>query len=556
MSVSSPTPQAAPTAYGAAVAPGRLALVLTWFRTGRANALALAFASGILGELVGGWGGRPLLLALPLTPFVSCAAGLLLGWRGIVAASLGQGITILAVSRDPLTAAVLTASLVLLGMAVHLIFRSVPKLGRGLPNLRSYLWLLASALFGGLVAALPGSLLAAQGDLSQQVWTRAAGCLISILLLAPPMLLLADRRLRPWIVPIPGETPARRVRRLADESTSLALPTGEETVVLDQPRSEVRRQDLLIGAGMVLGITVLVVPVIELLPQTGGWLRLFYLIPILWAALSFGLRGAVLAASASGLLYLLGLSWMMTASQILEVPYALWSDYAGLLALALAGAFVGRSREREVLMREELIEANRLLRRDLLRVAQAFTEAVHAKDAYTEGHLRRVSEYAVTVGERLGLRGQALEMLHYASMLHDVGKLGVPEQVLSKPGPLDHEEAEAMRRHPEIGARMLEKLDLLSGAAPLVLHHQERYDGLRYGEYPGYPSGLSGERIPLGARIIAVVDAFDAMTTSRPYRRALPVEHAASVLREERGRQFDPRVVDAFLELLAERPWR
>lgn len=553
MSVSSP----APASYGAAVAPGRLALVLTWFRTGRANALALAFASGILGELVSGWGGRPLLFTLPLTPFVSCAAGLLLGWRGIAAASLGQGITIWAVGRDPLTALVLAASLALLGSAAHLTFRSVPKLGRGLPNLRSYLWLLASALFGGLVAALPGSLLFAQGDLTEQVWTRAAGCLISTLLLAPPMLLLADRRLRPWIAPIPGETPARRVRRLGEEeSTSLALPTGEETVVLERPRSEVQRQDLLAGAGMVLGITVLVVPVIGLLPQTGGWLRLFYFIPILWVALRFGLRGAVLAASASGLLYLLGLSWMTTTTEALEAPYALWSDYAGLLALALAGAFVGRSREREVLVREELIEANRLLRRDLLRVAQAFTEAVHAKDAYTEGHLRRVSEYAVTVGERLGLRGQALEMLHYASMLHDVGKLGVPEQVLSKPGPLDHQEAEAMRRHPEIGARMLEKLDLLSGAAPLVLHHQERYDGMRYGEYPGYPSGLSGDRIPLGARIISVVDAFDAMTTSRPYRRALPVEHAANVLREERGRQFDPRVVDAFLELLAERPWR
>ena len=556
MSVSSPSPQAAPTAYGAGVAQGRLALVLTWFRTGQANALALVFASGILGELVSGWSGHPLLATLPLSPFVSCAAGLLLGWRGIAAAALGQGITIWVVGRDPLTALVLTASLALLGVAAHLIFRSVPKLGRGFPNLRSYLWLLASALFGGLVAALLGSLLASQGDLTEQVWSRAAGSLISILLLAPPMLLLADRRLRLWIAPIPGETPARRVRRLSEEPDAPAVPQGEETVALDRPQSEVRRQDLLLGLGLVLGITVLVAPVIGLLPQTGGWLRLFYLIPILWAATRFGLRGAVLAASASGVLYLLGIAWMSTVTGSLETPQNLWSDYAGLFALALAGAFVGRFREREVLLREELIQANRLLRRDLLRVAQAFTQAVQAKDAYTEGHLRRVSEYAVTVGERLGLRGQPLEMLHYASMLHDIGKLGVSEQVLSKPGPLNHQEAEAMRRHPEIGARMLEQLDLLSGAAPLVLHHQERYDGLRYGEYPGYPSGLSGEGIPLGARIIAVVDAFDAMTTSRPYRRALPVEHAANVLREERGRQFDPWVVDAFLELLAERPWR
>ena len=88
-----------------------------------------------------------------------------------------------------------------------------------------------------------------------------------------------------------------------------------------------------------------------------------------------------------------------------------------------------------------------------------------------------------------------------------------------------------------------------------MLHHQERYDGRRHGEFPGYPGGLAGDRIPLGARIIAVVDAFDAMTTNRPYRRALSAEHAINVLREERGRQFDPRVVDAFVGLLAERPW-
>ncbi|HEV2847114.1 MAG TPA: HD-GYP domain-containing protein, partial [Thermoanaerobaculia bacterium] len=179
-----------------------------------------------------------------------------------------------------------------------------------------------------------------------------------------------------------------------------------------------------------------------------------------------------------------------------------------------------------------------------------------AKDAYTGGHLRRVGEYAVAVGEKLGLRGRELETLHYASLLHDVGKLGVPESVLRKEGPLDAAEVEQMRRHPEIGARMLERLDLLNGAAPLVLHHQERFDGELDGQHPGYPRGLAGDDIPLGARIIAVVDAFDAMTTTRPYRAALPPEEAMAVLRRERGHQFDPRVVNAFLDSVAERPWR
>src|SRR5262249_35628056 len=144
----------------------------------------------------------------------------------------------------------------------------------------------------------------------------------------------------------------------------------------------------------------------------------------------------------------------------------------------------------------------------------------------------------------------------FASLLHDIGKIGVPEQVLGKQGPLDAQEAEIMQRHPAIGARILEKLDLLKDAAPIVLHHQERWDGDTSSAYPGYPSGLKGESIPLGARIVAVVDAFDAMTTDRPYRAALSAERAVEELRRQRGRQFDPRVVDVFLQVLAEQPWQ
>lgn len=112
-----------------------------------------------------------------------------------------------------------------------------------------------------------------------------------------------------------------------------------------------------------------------------------------------------------------------------------------------------------------------------------------------------------------------------------------------------------MQRHPEIGARILDDLEELRAAAPLVRHHQERFDGRRDVDFPGYPDGLQGEQIPLGARVIAVVDAFDAMTSDRSYRAALEVREAVEVLRRERGAQFDPRVVDVFLEVLAERPW-
>jgi putative nucleotidyltransferase with HDIG domain len=331
---------------------------------------------------------------------------------------------------------------------------------------------------------------------------------------------------------------------------------GDETVLVApaRRRPETRRAFLL-GTAVILGLTALAVPVARLLPQAGPWVLLVYLIPVLGAALDYGQRGGILAASASGLAFLTAANGVAVLAGDAGA-INLWVSGADFLILSLAGAFIGESREAEALTRDELRDANRLLRQDLLNVALALTQAVEAKDSYTEGHLHRVSEYAVAVGSRLGLRGHDLEMLHFASLLHDIGKIGVPEHVLGKEGPLDALEAEVMKRHPAIGARILEKLDLLKDAAPIVLHHQERYDGDPDATYPGYPHGLTGESIPLGARIVAVVDAFDAMTTDRPYRAALSVERAMAVLLNERGRQFDPRVVDTFLAVLNEQPWR
>jgi MFS family permease len=551
MSVLSPESRAAPgttSGAGTAFAYRRTHPLVAWFGGGRGNRLALALFAGLLGELLTGWSGSARLVPLPLTPFVSVTSGLLFGWLGILGATAGQLVAVWVLRGSFLAASTLSVSFAFTGVCALLVFRYAPGMGRGLPNLRSYLLLLGSALAGGLLGGLFSAILVngpvLGAALAGWVWARASGALMSVLLLAPPALLAMDRwgrdwRWRNWLVPLPGEEQAGNERRNRE-----ITGRDEETLILEAPpaRTEIRR-DLLLGAGMVLAVTALAVPLARLVPQASGWITLLYLGPILWAALQHGLRGGVLAASASGLCFLLA-------------GGGSWAARTDLLLLSLAAAFVGRSREREAQMREELMDTNRLLRRDLLRVAQALTQAVEAKDAYTEGHLRRVSAYAVAVGEKLGLRGQALETLHYASMLHDIGKLGVPEQVLRKDGPLDAHETEIMRRHPEIGARMLEKLDLLNGTAPLVLHHQERFDGNLAGTNPGYPRGLSGDAIPLGARIIAVVDAFDAMTTDRPYRQAFTVEQAAAVLRRERGKQFDPRVVDAFLDSLSERPWR
>lgn len=550
MSVLNPRPRAAPVP-GGAFAYHRTGRLAKWLGDGRGQRIAFALASGFAGELLSGWSNG---LVFPFTPAVSLTAGLLFGWLGILGAALGQ-LAAVWILLDSFPAAVtFSASFSLTGIAAWLLFQHVPRLGRGLPNLRSFLWTLAAALAGGIAGSMATLLLAHPVEAPAiWIWTWATGALVSVALLAPPILLGMDRRGRRWLAVLPDE-----FRPFDPQEVREVAGVGEETVVLAPPPVLDRKtaRDVLTGAAMVLATAVVALTMVGLLPHWTGWATLLYLLPILWAALKHGLRGGILAASGSGICHLLGLAAMAVSHGVPEIGREAWAGRADLLILSFAGALVGWSREREVRLRDELIESNRLLRRDLVRISEALMQAVEAKDAYTGGHLRRVGEYAVAVGEKLGLRGRDLETLHYASLLHDVGKLGVPESVLHKEGPLDASEAELMRRHPEIGARMLERLDLLNGAAPLVLHHQERFDGELAGQHPGYPRGLAGEAIPLGARIIAVVDAFDAMTTTRPYRAALPPAEAMGVLRRERGRQFDPRVVDAFLDSLAERPWR
>jgi putative nucleotidyltransferase with HDIG domain len=510
--------------------------------------LSAGLVGGLFGEITEGW----------VSPALSSCSGLLLGWGGVVGSAIGQLVMALVLHRDIASALGLAFAAAALAAAAYRIFCLVPELGRGLPNLPSYLWLLGSGLLGGLVGGLAIGLIGWIGHPGlpfHLLWRWTANSLTGTLLVATPILLVADRSLRRWMVPIVGELPARRPRRLSFAPSQIEL-LGDETMKLAPARPRMNlRQALLMGAGLVLGVTAVAVPVSHLVPEGAPWVMLVYLVPILWAALGYGLRGGALAGSASGVVYFLGLAWVAALTGGDPGPDP-WMQSAHLLILSLAGAFVGESREQEARTRDELMDANRLLRRDVLHVAQALTQAVEAKDSYTEGHLHRVSDYAVAVGTRIGLRGHDLEMLHYAGLLHDIGKIGIPEDVLRKQGSLDEVEAEIMRRHPEIGARILQKLDLLKDAAPIVMHHQERYDGMRQGAYPGYPRGLSGERIPLGSRIIAVVDAFDAMTTDRPYRAALDLDQAVAVLREERGRQFDPFVVNVFLQIVAERGWQ
>jgi putative nucleotidyltransferase with HDIG domain len=172
---------------------------------------------------------------------------------------------------------------------------------------------------------------------------------------------------------------------------------------------------------------------------------------------------------------------------------------------------------------------------------KALAAAIDAKDPYTRGHSQRVMEYALAVGEHLSLPPDEMETLEYAGILHDVGKIAVDACILNKPSSLTASEWNIIREHPVIGANLLKEIPFLEKASQLVLHHHEKYDG------GGYPFGLKGEDIPMGACIIAVADAFDTMTTDRSYRSALSFEHAIAEVQRCSGTQFCPVAAEAFI---------
>lgn len=180
------------------------------------------------------------------------------------------------------------------------------------------------------------------------------------------------------------------------------------------------------------------------------------------------------------------------------------------------------------------------LRETFLGTVLSLAESLDIRDRYTGGHTRRVKEYSLAIGRRLGLEPQELETLQLSSILHDIGKIGVRDNVLLKNGRLDPEEYESIKRHPQYGAEILSHVKSLRVAIAGVKDHHENYDG------SGYPGQLKGDEIPLLARIIKVADTFDAMTSDRAYRKALSFETAFSELRKFCGTQFDPAVVDAF----------
>ena len=178
----------------------------------------------------------------------------------------------------------------------------------------------------------------------------------------------------------------------------------------------------------------------------------------------------------------------------------------------------------------------------------ALMSALDARDRETEGHSSRVSYLTAKLGAALNFSHEQLKVLERGSLLHDIGKIGISDTILHKPGPLSKEEWVVMRRHPDIGAKIVEGIPFLEDTIPLIRHHQERWDG------SGYPAGLRGEEIPILARMFSIVDTFDALTSKRPYRQKISTQEAVEYIREQAGVIFDPHIVEVFDRLITEDP--
>jgi putative nucleotidyltransferase with HDIG domain len=226
----------------------------------------------------------------------------------------------------------------------------------------------------------------------------------------------------------------------------------------------------------------------------------------------------------------------------------------GLLWVALAvfvsGASVRMRAQNEDLeaRSHDLVESSRELEANLLETIETLNAAVEARDPYTAGHSQRVRRVSLSIGRELRLSAKQLGALGTAALFHDIGKIGMPDSILTKPERLDRTEELLMREHAARGAEIVSRISSLKDSVPAIRHHHERWDGL------GYPNGLSGRDIPVEAAIIAIADAWDAMTTDRPYAIALDIEEAMLQIHAGRGKQFNPAVVDAFAAVSRRRP--
>jgi len=235
-----------------------------------------------------------------------------------------------------------------------------------------------------------------------------------------------------------------------------------------------------------------------------------------------------------------------TSSQIADGNLAVRANVRGEDEIArLGGNFNYMAGNIEALVRR-LKKALRQNQELFLETIKTLAAAIDAKDRYTRGHSERVSSYSMAIARHLSMNQEEVFRVHIAAILHDVGKLGIREGILNKPGGLSDEEFEIMRQHPGIGAQIMSPIRMLKDIIPGIRNHHETWDG------KGYPDRLQGEEIPMVARIIGIADTFDAMTTTRPYQEAMTLDYVLAKMRSMAGSRFDPVVLDAFIEAVNE----
>ena len=295
------------------------------------------------------------------------------------------------------------------------------------------------------------------------------------------------------------------------------------------------------------GVDMLVATMITY--ASGGYVSpfasLFFLV-ITVSALRFGAFASVLCAVLVAMLYL-------TAGAVAPLQQGTYLATLGVnrivilqrMFLFVVVAVLGSVMSRAVSAHQELVTRRDVEAKLMTEVNMALANAIEAKDSYTRGHSKRLAKLAGACAERMGLSRDQVAEVRLGAILHDVGKIGIPDRILRQSMALTEDEMAWMRRHPQIGADIIGPVEGLHQVAPLIRHHHEKWDGT------GYPKGMKGEDIPLGSRIISVADAFEAMVADRIYRPSLGLSKALDEIKTGRGSHFDPQVVDAFLDLIA-----
>jgi len=358
------------------------------------------------------------------------------------------------------------------------------------------------------------------------------------------------------------------------DSVQISLPRGGASIYASSPID--LAGIMLFGPAVMVLVESVATIITEGILQRRPLIKVVFNVPLL--ALTVGVSGIVyrsfgslgslesplflIPLAAAGVVYYLFNTWsvaLVIALKDMRNPLHVWKqnymwNFFHILAFAPVGAVIALLYAKSGIWTIALFIIPLFLARysfqlylDMrethINTIAALTSALDASDPFTHGHSFRVSRYALRIARKIGLSSRDLEMLEYAALLHDIGKISVQNDILLKVGPLTEEEWKVLRAHPNIGADIVEQLKFLKEASEVIRCHHERPDG------SGYPRGMRDNEIPIGAHILNVVDAFDAMTSDRPYRKALPIERVVEELETYKGTQFHDRVTDLLLEL-------